>query len=333
MAFKALAFASLAIIATTAAIFLATSASVPTNKVTFDRFLQHKNKYNKMYTTKQEMAYRYAVFAENMAKVEEHNRTNSSFRMGENKFSDLKFEEFSAKYLSKEVLHNTLKTENEGVMEKSHKDWVQEGKVSKVKDQQQCGSCWAFSTTGSLEAAYAIFKNQSIDASEQELVDCSWDDGNQGCNGGLMSQGFDYIMDNDISAEADYQYAGVDGDCDVPEGKTKYSVAKYSTLHPCDVTGLVAALDKQPVSVALEVQSDFQSYESGIYVPKHKNCGQGLNHGVLAAGYYTDVDVPYFVVKNSWGEDWGMDGYIHMAIGTGSGTCGIANAWDVVPSL
>ena len=333
MAFKALALASLALIATTAAIFLATSAPSRATKVSFDRFLHHKNRYNKMYATKQEMQYRYAIFAETMAEVEAHNATTSSYKQGENKFSDLTFEEFKAKYLSKEVMHNTLVEEQEGSIDKKHKDWVAEGKVTQVKDQGQCGSCWAFSTIGSLESAYAIFKNQSILASEQELVDCSWDQGNNGCNGGLMDAAFKYIIENQVSGEEEYPYTARNEKCDVPKGKDKFAVAGYSYLKSSDVVGLAAALDNQPVSVAIEVQSDFQRYESGVYVPHLKNCGKGLNHGVLAAGYYNDVEKPYFLVKNSWGEDWGDKGYIKMAIGTGRGTCGIANDWDVYPSL
>lgn len=333
MAFKAFALASIAIIATTAAIFLAASAPSASNKVSFERFLLHKSKYGKTYATKREMEYRYAIFAETMARVEAHNATSSSYEQGENKFSDLTFEEFRAKYLSKEVLQNTLVTENQGSIGKSHKDWVAEGKVSQIKDQGQCGSCWAFSTTGALESAYAIFKNQSVVVSEQELVDCSWEEGNHGCNGGLMASAFDYIIENKLSAEEDYSYTADDGDCDVPEGKTKYSVKSYSAIRPADVSGLASALDKQPVSVAIEVQRDFQSYKSGVYVPENPGCGSGLNHGVVAVGYYNDVEKPYFLVKNSWGEVWGDKGYIKMAIGKGSGTCGIANPNDVYPAL
>ena len=148
-----------------------------------------------------------------------------------------------------------------------------------------------------------------------------------------MSNAFDYIVENDISAEADYGYTAEDGDCDVPEGKDKFKVASYNFISPADVSGLAAALDKQPVSVAIEVQADFQSYESGVYVPEDRSCGTGLNHGVVAVGYYNDVNEPYFLVKNSWSTTWGDKGYIKMAIGKGKGTCGIANPYDVYPTL
>lgn len=329
MVIKALALASLAIIATTVGFYLATSET-PTDKTYLARFLAHKQRFGKTFANKEEMEYRYAVFALNMKKIEAHNKTNSSFTMAENKFSTLTFEEFKAKYLSKEVLHNKVKTVN-GPIPKGHKDWVKEKKVSRVKDQADCGSCWAFSTTGSLESAYAIFKKKNIEASEQELVDCSGNNGNYGCNGGLMSNAYDYIIANKLSTEKDYVYTAEDGSCQAKKFKTKFTAKSYTTIDPIDVSGLVASIANQPVSVAIEVQDDFMHYHDGIYT--NDDCGDALNHGVLAAGYYTDVKQSYFVVKNSWGSDWGADGYIKMAVGKGSGTCGIANGWDVVPTI
>lgn len=316
--------------ATTIGIFLMMD-NTKTDKTYLSQFMAHQQKHNKRHATKEEMEFRYAIYAMNMKKIEEHNAQDKSFTMAENKFTDLTFEEFKNKYLSSQILHNKRTFVNEGVIEKGHKDWLKEGKVTKVKDQSACGSCWAFSTTGSLESAYAIFKNKKIEASEQELVDCSGDYGNYGCNGGLMTNAFDYIKEHKISTEKDYTYTAYHGTCKADKYKTKYTVKGYSIIKPVDVTGLVKGLDKQPVSVAIEVQDDFMHYHSGIYT--NDDCGSGLNHGVLAVAYYTDVKTPYFVVKNSWGADWGDKGYIKMAVGKGSGTCGIANNWDAIPTL
>lgn len=330
MAIKTIALASLALMATTIGIYFMMN-DTKTEKTYLRQFIEHGKRYNKQHSTKEEMEYRYAVYTRNMKMIEEHNAKNKSFKMAENKFSDLTFDEFKSKYLSSQILHNKRKFFNEGELEKGHKDWKKERKVTRVKDQAACGSCWAFSVTGSLESAYAIFKKKNIEASEQELVDCSGDYGNYGCNGGLMTSGFEYIKDHKISTEKDYPYKAFQNSCKAKKFKSKYQVKGYSLLKPTDVTGLVKGLKKQPVSVAIEVQSDFMHYHSGVY--HNEYCGDGLNHGVLAVAYYTDVEDPYFLVKNSWGEDWGDNGYIKMAVGKGSGTCGIANNWDVIPQV
>ena len=332
MAIKTIALASLALAATFIGIYFMID-NTKSDKTYYKQFLQHKHKFAKSYNNKEDLEFRYAVYANNMKQIQDHNAKKSSFTMAENMFTDLTFEEFKSKYLSTEILHNEMTSINQGVMDTDSKDWNAEGKVSKVKNQGQCGSCWAFSTTGSLESAYAIFKNQSIEASEQELVDCSKAQGNQGCNGGLMSSAFDYIIKKQISKESDYIYTARDGTCKANQYKDKYTVKSYNVIKPVDVTGLVSAIKVQPVSVAIEVQSDFMHYHDGIYT--NKNCGKSLNHGVLAVGYNNNTtnDLPYFLVKNSWSEQWGNKGYIKMAIATGSGTCGIANKWDVIPHL
>ena len=330
MEIKTLALASLALMATTLGVYFMLNDTA-TEKVYFRQFISHNQKYNKRHATKEDMEYRYAVYVKNMKKIEEHNAQKKSFTMAENKFSDLTFEEFKSKYLSAHILHNNMKYYNEGEMDKGHKDWKEEGKVSAVKNQASCGSCWAFSTTGALESAYAIFKNKNIQASEQELVDCSGSYGNYGCNGGLMSTSFEYIKDHKISTEEDYTYTARDGQCKADKYKKKFTIKDHSKINPIDVTGLVKSLKKQPVSVAIEVQDDFFQYESGVYTNSH--CGSSLNHAVLAVAYYTDVETPYFLVKNSWGEDWGEKGYVKMAVAKGSGTCGIANDWDAIPTV
>lgn len=334
MAFKALAFASLALIATTAVLYLVSSTPEAEQKH-LARFLLHKQKYGKVYSSKQEMEYRYSIFAKRMERAQEHNsKPNVTYTKGENRFSDLTFEEFSSKYLSRQVLKQTLKRTSTGLNGKGDDvDWQKAGMVSRVKDQGDCGSCWAFSTTGSLESAYAIFNKKTIEAAEQDLVDCSGDQGNDGCGGGLMSYAFDYIKANKIAAEKDYPYKAEDGSCKA-KVKRQFTIKSYSPLDSSDVQGLMKGIKQQPVSVAFEVQEDFQEYTGGIYVPEDSSCGESLNHGVLAVGYYTvKQKIPYFVVKNSWAADWGEKGFFRMAIGTGNGTCGIANDWDVIPTV
>lgn len=330
MTLKSLAIVSLAVIAATVGIYMLYEAP-ETDATYLKAFLDHKRRYNKTYTSKDTMKYRFEVFSQNMEFIRRHNSKISSFECGENQFTDMTFEEFKSKYLSQEPMLNEIKTANIGPEVKGSADWRVKGKVSQVKNQASCGSCWAFSSTGSLESAYAIFKDVSIEFSEQELVDCSRSYGNHGCMGGLMSYSFEYIKKNKIGKEQDYPYNGTDGICRAKKEGERYEVTGYSILSPIDVTGLSTALEKQPVSVAIEVQQDFMHYKSGVYVNDH--CGTHLNHGVLVVGYDTEKEIPYFIIKNSWGTTWGDEGYILMKVGQGSGTCGIANNWDVYPQL
>ena len=293
-------------------------------------FMEHKRKYNKLHATKEDLEYRFSVYVDNMKFIEEQNAQGKSFTLGENHFSDLTFEEFSQKYLSKPIPHS-FKMHHFGTMEEGEVDWVKKGKVTRVKNQQACGSCWAFSAIGSLESAYAIFKDKNIELSEQELVDCSFEYGNNGCHGGLMNHAFDYVDDNKVATEDDYGYKGREGTCKADQYTEKYGLNSYNAIDPVDVTGLAKVLSNQPVSVAIEVQRDFMHYTGGIY--SNSSCGYSLNHGVLAVGYKNTADEKYFKVKNSWGAAWGEQGYIRVAIGSGSGTCGIANEADVYPVL
>jgi len=328
MAIKTFLLASLAIAAATTAIYLSFSAPV-NNKTYLNSFMEHKKKYNKLHANREDLEYRYSVYVDNMKFIEEHNSKGKSYILGENQFSDLTFEEFSQKYLTQPI-DNEVKLNHRSQLKDGQVDWVSQGKVSRVKNQQACGSCWAFSTIGALESAFAIQKNINVELSEQELVDCSSSYGNNGCNGGIMSLAFDYIQDNKVSTEKDYVYTAADDDCKAEEYTEKYGINSYNVIDPIDVTGLVTALEKQPVSVAIEVRRDFMHYTSGVYV-SDSSCGNALNHGVLAVGYKNTGGESYFKVKNSWGSAWGESGFIRMAIGSGSGTCGIANETDVYP--
>ena len=298
------------------------------------RFSLFKEKFDRKYSTPEEELYRRSIFEAKLAKIEAHNAKNLSWKKGINQFSDMTFEEFKSFYLSKIVLDNSASINTPQVQPKAgKKDWREEGVVSRVKNQASCGSCWAFSTTGAMEAAWAI-KNkgkEALEFSEQELVDCSTEQGNEGCNGGLMDLAYKYIIANKINLEDDYKYTARNGACKPKMDKVRTGVASYTLLSPANVENLAKVLDTQPVAVALEVQSDFQDYESGIYTPEDEGCGDGLNHAVLAVGYNTEES--YFIVKNSWGSGWGDKGYIYVAIGAGRGTCGIANDWDVVPNF
>jgi len=198
-------------------------------------------------------------------------------------------------------------------------NWVEKGAVTKVKNQGQCGSCWSFSTTGSMEGAHQIKTGELLSLSEQNLVDCSWL--NLGCNGGMMDRAFLYAMWHPLMLEADYPYVAKSGGlfgCKYDKAKGKVGVTTYHDVKHMETNQLKAALMTGPVSIAIEAdQSTFQQYHSGVIT---KGCGTQLDHGVLAVGYGTENGQDYFLVKNSWGADWGDNGYVKL--GT-SNVCGI----------
>jgi len=207
-------------------------------------------------------------------------------------------------------------------------DWVAAKKVTGVKDQGQCGSCWAFSTTGSIEGGYAVDNNcdATVTISEQELVDCSTAQGNQGCGGGLMDQAFEFVIANGgLCSEADYPYTATNNNCTSSGCKSVLSITKYVDVPVNNEDQLQAAVATRPVSVAVDAET-WQFYSGGVLT---SSCGTSLDHGVLAAGYGTDNGQAYWLVKNSWGGSWGEAGYIRLARGTGSGNpgqCGICMA-------
>jgi C1A family cysteine protease len=335
MAFKEVLLVALAITSTALALYMFQGAPSVPQKENLGSFLEFNKRFGKSHGSQSELEYRYSIYLDNKKYIEEKNRQNLSFTLGENNFADLTFEEFASKYLSHNIIRNKVFQNNnlKRVFLNGGKDWRKEGKVSAVKNQGACGSCWAFSTIGSLESAYAIKDGQVQTFSEMELVDCSNSYGNNGCNGGLMSNAFDYIKENQVGLSSDYPYRPVQGHCHADKTKTRVSIADYKSISPVDVDGLVSALNNQPVSVAIEVRRDFQLYKGGIYT-SDDSCGEALNHGVVAVGYDSAENGDgYFIVKNSWGESWGEQGYVRMAIGSGSGTCGIANDADVYPVL
>ncbi|KAG0451853.1 hypothetical protein HPP92_026221 [Vanilla planifolia] len=201
----------------------------------------------------------------------------------------------------------------------------EQGIVRPVKDQGSCGSCWTFSTTGALEAAYTQLTGKSTSLSEQQLVDCASAFNNFGCNGGLPSQAFEYVKYNGgIDTEQTYPYLGVNGICNFKQENVGVKVIDSIniTLGAEDelkhAVGLV-----RPVSVAFEVVKGFNLYKKGVY--SSDTCGRDpmdVNHAVLAVGYGVEDGIPYWLIKNSWGTNWGDNGYFKMELG--KNMCGVA---------
>ena len=290
--------------------------------------------YDKTYSHEEEYVSRFRKFRDNLAYIRVFNAMQDSMVLGVNKFADMDFVEFRSKYLpSKMQVSEAEETVSfEGLTAPAAVDWRTKGAVTAVKDQGQCGSCWAFSTTGSVEGAWFLSGKPLTSLSEQQLVDCSRAYGNQGCNGGLMDDAFKYIIANKgITTEANYAYTAKDGICDKAKAAVVgATISKYANVVKNNPTNLQNAVAVQPVSVAVEAdQAAWQLYKSGTVTA---NCGTSLDHGVLIVGYDTTASPQFWIVKNSWGPSWGMSGFIQIAISSGSGVCGI-NMQPSFPSV
>lgn len=285
--------------------------------------------YNKNYRCK-EFEERFKIFAENIAHIRLHNSLGHDWILGVNQFSDLSPEEFKSLYLPYkfEVPEQKIFEIIENVDDDYPLsiDWRQSGAVSEVKNQGTCGSCWSFSASGAIEGAWQIAGNQLVSLSEQHLISCSFSYGNNGCNGGLMSDAFNYVINSGgLASEQVYPYVSVNGklpECDrTLSSQVSAKITSQGQVKPNNPESLLSAISKQPISVALEAdQSIWQHYAGGVIT---SNCGTNLDHGVLVVGYNTEDTTPYYIVKNSWGPEWGLGGYVHIGISKGAGICGI----------
>ncbi|XP_027329555.1 vignain-like isoform X2 [Abrus precatorius] len=278
---------------------------------------------------------RFNVFKANVMHVYNSNKLDKPYKLKLNKFADLTNHEFRSIYAGSKVNHHrmlrgtprgndTFMYENVDRVP-SMVDWRKKGAVTGVKDQGQCGSCWAFSTIVAVEGINQIKTNKLVFLSEQELIDCDTKE-NQGCNGGLMEYAFEFIKKNGIATESNYPYKAKDETCDVSKvHKPTVSIDGHENVPVNNEAALLKVVANQPVSVAIEAGgSDFQFYSEGVFTGE---CGTDLDHGVAIVGYGTTQDgTKYWTVKNSWGSEWGEKGYIRMKrdISDKKGLCGIA---------
>ncbi|XP_065836254.1 pro-cathepsin H-like [Oscarella lobularis] len=297
-----------------------------------ESFLKWMKEHNKSYETKEELLKREKIFERNLAEINEHNAKNgTSYERGLNAFSDMEFEEFKKFYLITSP-QNCSATNHQGLHVGYHAnlprsiDWRTRGIVTPVKNQGRCGSCWTFSTTGALECHHALATGDLVSLSEQNLVDCAGNFDNNGCDGGLPSHAFEYIHYNKgIESEEDYPYVGKDSKCKFNLSKVAATVKSSFNITKGDEEEIVRCVALNgPVSIAYDVVKDFSSYKKGVYKSDecHKDASS-VNHAVLAVGYgETDDGQKYWIVKNSWGASWGMNGYFWMERGTNM--CGLA---------
>ncbi|CAH8491431.1 unnamed protein product [Schistosoma curassoni] len=295
---------------------------------------QWKLKYNKTYSINDEMK-RKLIFMKHLTKIHRHNLLYDlgleTYTMGLNQFCDMDWNELKTILFPNEFInhHPSWNDNNEQLTLLSQKslplkwDWRDYGLVTSVKDQGMCGSCWAFSTTGAIEGQFIKKYKKSINLSEQQLIDCSYSFGNHGCHGGTMDQSFNYLKKYPIESEKNYPYQGVESSCHFHLSKGIIKIKKFIDLPTKNEKILQKAVYHYgPISVAIDASLDFAFYKSGIYESKY--CSSSLlNHAVLVVGYGTEYNKDYWLIKNSWGDKWGMNGYIKLRRNKHN-MCGIA---------
>jgi len=295
-----------------------------------------KSVFGKQYTFSEEVTRR-SIWEANVAIIRNHNLEADlglhTYTLGMNQLGDLTVEEFARQMNG---LDMSLRNQTADASRLTYRapsnvqlpdmvDWRPKGYVTPVKDQGQCGSCWAFSTTGSLEGQHFAKTQQLVSLSEQNLVDCSGSFGNMGCNGGLMDNSFKYIKaNNGIDTEPSYPYEARNDQCRFNAANVGATDTGYVDVAAQDEMALQSAIATVgPISVAIDAaHSSFQLYKSGVYNEPACSATR-LDHGVLAVGYDSLNGQDYYIVKNSWGLVWGNQGYIFMSRNK-QNQCGIA---------
>jgi len=299
-----------------------------------NQFAEFKQKYNKNYASLDEELSRYKVFKANLEAIEKHNRLSSSYKKGVNFFTDLTEEEFKATHLGLKTFPSSSDKASikRSQSVKSIRDlpdsvnWVDAGATTSVKDQGQCGSCWAFSLTSQVESYYFIETNELLELSTQQVTSCTPNTlscgGTGGCRGSVTQLGFNYLQLFGSIAEGDWPYVsgstGDGGDCtyDLDSMTPVVSLAGYNSLPPNDEAAVMQHLaEVGPLAIAVDA-SKWGAYQGGVFDGCSFDENISINHGVQLVGYGTEFGpagtFPYWLVRNSWGPNWGENGFIKM---------------------
>ncbi|KAA8536062.1 hypothetical protein F0562_028540 [Nyssa sinensis] len=311
-------------------------------------FSLFKRRFGKSYATQEEHDYRFAVFKANLGRAKRLQKLDPSAIHGVTQFSDMTPAEFRRNHLGLKRLRLPADANKAPILPTndlpSDFDWRDHGAVTSVKNQGSCGSCWSFSTTGALEGANFLATGKLVSLSEQQLVDCDHEcdpdepgSCDSGCNGGLMNSAFEYSLKaGGLMREEDYPYTGTDrGTCKFDKTKIAASVANFSVVS-LDEDQIAANLVKNgPLAVAINAVF-MQTYVGGVSCPYI--CSKRLDHGVLLVGYgsagYAPIrmkEKPYWIIKNSWGEHWGENGYYKIC--QGRNICGVDSMVSTVAAV
>ncbi|XP_075061333.1 cathepsin L-like proteinase [Mixophyes fleayi] len=283
-----------------------------------------KSKYEKKYVTLHNEQFRRKAWEETWNMVQKHNRLAkqglTKYTMAMNQFADMTTEERSSRnclyskgnlFVPKNI---PVQVHEKNLNIPESVDWRDSGCVTKIKNQGGfCGSCWAFATVGVIESHYCIKTKELFVLSEQQLVDC--DEANKGCCGGLPTNALEYVAEHGVMLAKDYEYSQKQFTCLYkPDNAITFNVTKYYVLPGEDNMASSVALDG-PITVGIDASSDFMMYDNGIFMGE---CSEEPNHAVIIVGYGTeheeteDEDIDYWIIKNSWGKQWGVNGYGKM---------------------
>jgi KDEL-tailed cysteine endopeptidase len=280
----------------------------------------------------EEDASRRVVFEANIATIEAENARGHNYTLGVNQFAHLSEEEFKAQFTGGQG-GSVLGSDDAHMGEleigerASSIDWTtHSGVVNPVKDQGQCGSCWAFSAVGTVESAYALASGRLGSYSEQQLVDCDRSH-SSGCSGGFNQYGISYIGKTGSCSESGYPYRARNGNCRASSCSKVLSAGVVRGYHSVSRShsGLESALNTMPVSVTVNADQSWQLYRSGIL---SKGCSGQIDHAVIAVGY----DSKSIKIRNSWGSSWGERGYVRVSKSSSNPYCLYNNA-PVTPSI
>lgn len=288
-------------------------------------FQNWRAEMGKFYATKEEYAYRLGVFASNLELIAEHNAGNHTFKMGATRFADMTNAEYRQVMLPLTQDFSNFEYDGpvhqmSGVAAPTSVDWRAQGAVVAIKDQGQCGSCYAFGGVAAIEAAWKMAGHALVAMSDQEIVDCSGSLGNQGCNGGWHYWTMDYVIKRKgLDSMASYPYTAKKGTCRANNANIAGSIVSRTRTTQGSEAALVDGIASHVVAIAIDAgKNSFQLYKSGIYY--EASCSStSLNHAVSAVGY----EPTYYIVRNSWGTSWGDKGYIWMSRDRNN-NCGVA---------